>query len=141
LRRFLHKQVGRPWDKVLSEICEFIRLDSAVQSHVRDHLEDFVEIHVFEQDGILCHGHGWFLGKPLNMGRWCQFYVCPRTGLLCRIKPRKQMKPKLPIESVPLAKPVGPPGEVRWRRHELLVATLRGDQHFRQAPICRLRPR
>src|SRR4051812_32542010 len=44
LRRFLWSQVGRPWDKVFSEICQHIRLDSAVQSHVRDHLKDFVEV-------------------------------------------------------------------------------------------------
>lgn len=42
LRRYLEKQVGRPWDKVYSEICENLRADNTVQQHVRDHLKDFV---------------------------------------------------------------------------------------------------
>src|SRR5438270_13646859 len=40
LRRYLARQVGRPWDKVFSEICANISLDSAVQVHVRDHVFD-----------------------------------------------------------------------------------------------------
>jgi len=89
LRRFLEKQVGRPWDKVFAEICQHIRVDSAVQSHVRDHVFDFIEIHVTEIDGVLCHGSGWRIGRPLESGgRWMQFYVCPRTGLLRKMKAR-----------------------------------------------------
>lgn len=42
LRRYLDKQVGRPWDKVYSEICANLRADNTVQQHVRDHLKDFV---------------------------------------------------------------------------------------------------
>jgi len=40
LRRYLAKQVRRPWNKVFAEICENLRLDSVVQSHVRDHILD-----------------------------------------------------------------------------------------------------
>src|SRR5262249_44863964 len=46
LKRFLRSSVGRLWDKVFSEICEHIRVDSAVQKHVRDHLNDFVALDV-----------------------------------------------------------------------------------------------
>jgi hypothetical protein len=44
LRRFLERQVGRPWDKVFAEIAARLRADSTVQQHVRDHLKDFVAI-------------------------------------------------------------------------------------------------
>src|SRR5262245_11066334 len=44
LRRYLEHQVGRPWDKVYSEIARNLRTDSTVQQHVRDHLHDFVAI-------------------------------------------------------------------------------------------------
>lgn len=44
LRRYLEKQVGRPWNKVFSKITAHIRVDSTVQQHVRQHLEDFVAI-------------------------------------------------------------------------------------------------
>ena len=34
LRRYLLSNVGRPWDKVFSEMSEHMRLDSAVQLHI-----------------------------------------------------------------------------------------------------------
>ena len=40
LRRYLERQVGRPWDKVYSEIAAHLRVDNTVQQHVRDHLGD-----------------------------------------------------------------------------------------------------
>lgn len=78
LRRYLAGQVGRPWNKVHSEISRHLRLDSAVQSHVLDHLDDYVERHVLVIDGVLCSSSGWGIGRPLRS----LFYVCPRTGLL-----------------------------------------------------------
>ena len=69
LRRYLVKQVGRPWDKVLSEICQTLRLDSTVQRHVREHIADFVSF----------AGPTWL--RPL--------YVDSRTGLL-RLSKRKR---------------------------------------------------
>lgn len=45
LRRYLERQVGRPWDKVYSEIAERLRPSSTVQQHVRDHVGDFVNLH------------------------------------------------------------------------------------------------
>ena len=44
LRRYVDKRVGRPWDKVYSEIAAHLRVDSIVQQHVRDHLKDFVTV-------------------------------------------------------------------------------------------------
>jgi hypothetical protein len=89
LRRYLDKQVGRPWDKVFSEICAHINRNSAVQDHVRDHVEDYVAVHVLLIDGVPCNGEGGRLyGKPLHElpSRHLRWYVCPRTGLLRRVK-------------------------------------------------------
>lgn len=44
LRRYLFKQVGRPWNKVYSEFRGQLRADSTVQEHVLRHLGDFVSI-------------------------------------------------------------------------------------------------
>src|SRR4051812_46638630 len=41
LRRYLESQVGRPWDDVFAEICRYIDRGSAVQDHVRDHVEQY----------------------------------------------------------------------------------------------------
>src|ERR1700730_16624160 len=74
LRRYLERQVGRPWNKIYSEIAQRLRIDSAVQQHVRDHLRDFVAVKPRRVR------RSWSSGS----GRWWQpFYVDPRTGLLC----------------------------------------------------------
>src|SRR5437588_7713875 len=44
LRRYLEHQVGRPWNKVYSEISRHLCADNPVQQHVRDHIRDFVAI-------------------------------------------------------------------------------------------------
>lgn len=89
LRRFLLSRVGHPWDKVFSEICVHVNRNSAVQDHVRDHVAQTVAIHVVLIDGVPCSGEGADYGRPLRPGRWWHvFYVCPRTGLLRRVKER-----------------------------------------------------
>jgi hypothetical protein len=75
LRRYLERQIGRPWDQVYSEISVCLRADNAVQQHVRDHLRDFVAV------------------TPRRLARtwrstgasWHQrFYVDPEDGILKR---------------------------------------------------------
>jgi hypothetical protein len=80
LRRYLRGNVGRPWDKVFSEICHGLSVRSAVQKHVRDHLRDFVELHAEERGGQLWGGR--YTRHLLGQGWRDQLYVCPRTGLL-----------------------------------------------------------
>jgi hypothetical protein len=99
LRRYLEGQVGRPWDKIYSEIAKRLRVDNAVQQHVREQLHDFVAIHAVMD----------FAGER----RWRQdLYVDPTTGLLCRTDRLPQEKVRLrarhnrqarPVERVPLA--------------------------------------
>ncbi len=87
LRRYLDKQVGRPWDKVFSEICAHINRDSAVQDHVRDHVDQYVTRNVLLIDGVPCNGEGgWTYGTPLHRMWHRPWYVCPRSGLLRRLK-------------------------------------------------------
>lgn len=90
LRRYLEKQVGRPWNSVFAEICKNLSLDSVIQSHVRDHLKDFVETNVIETDGVLYYGTGRHRGRPLEWSRYAKLYVCPRTGILRALKNKKQ---------------------------------------------------
>lgn len=74
LRRYLESQVGRPWDKVYSEIAARLRVDSAVQQHVRDHLRDFVAVKPRRISASWRRKDLW----------WQPLYVHPTTGLLCR---------------------------------------------------------
>jgi len=103
LRRYLEKQVGRPWNKVYSEIACHLRIDSAIQQHVRDHIGDFVAVKPRRIANGWLFSHVW----------WQPLYVDSATGLLCRTdrlaeeKARRQARlnrPAPPIEHVPLGK-------------------------------------
>jgi len=90
LRRFLRGSVGKPWDKVRSEICAVISPSSTVQKHVLDHVRQFVEENPVMIDGRP-HGPAAMGGQyhPLRWHeRWPRFYVCPRTGLLREARPK-----------------------------------------------------
>ena len=96
LRRYLDSQVGRPWNKVFSEICAHIDRSSAVQDHVRDHVAEYVATHVIEVNGVPCWGEGREYGRPLGEWRLMQWFVCPRSGILKRTKVRKRSTKRPP---------------------------------------------
>jgi hypothetical protein len=82
LRRYLRSNVGRPWNKVYSEVCQRINRDSAVQFHVWQHLMMDVCTNPYVVGGDV--GRTW----------WFRFYVDPKSGLLCENKelPRWRQK-------------------------------------------------
>lgn len=127
LRRYLDKQVGRPWDKVFSEICARIDRSSAVQDHVRDHVADYVTTHVILIDGVPCNGEGgWNYGKPLHQLRFRPWYVCPRTGLLRRVKVASRKRPRRPQpEGPPPYVPVGKTLQCRFSNDAWHLVTLK----------------
>jgi len=84
LKRFLEGQVGRPWDKVWSEVCENLRPSNTVQQHVRDHIPDFVAIKTSLRDGEIWV-HDRFALKPLKETH-TKLFVDPKSGLLRRNK-------------------------------------------------------
>ena len=105
LRRYLESQVGRPWDKVYSDIAANLRVDSTVQQHVRGHLRDFVA--VTPRRNI----SGWYSSSFRGGLWWQRLYVDPVTGLLCRTdrlpeerarQCARRIKPAPPIEHVRL---------------------------------------
>ena len=77
LKRFLRKNVGRPWNNVYSELCRGLDRRRVTGLHIFEHVKDFVETSCH-----LVHGQPYSLryfgGYPV---RW--FYVHPDTGLLC----------------------------------------------------------
>ena len=78
LRRYLEKQVGKPWSKIFADVCRYLDRNSAVQDHVRDHLNDYVATRIVVINGQLCHAASYGIGRPLRS----LYYVCPRTGIL-----------------------------------------------------------
>lgn len=83
LKRFLLSRVGRAWNEVFSEICEHLKLDSVVQRHVREHLEDFVAIHVYrDEDGRVWDKPRYHF--PVAVAGRTFLYVDPDSGILIR---------------------------------------------------------
>jgi hypothetical protein len=81
LRRYLRAQVGRPWDKVFSEISVGIDRRNTVQQHIHQHIDEFIAIRVGVRDDRLID-----LGSlsSYRSGELRQeLYVDPRTGLIC----------------------------------------------------------
>lgn len=78
LRRFLRKNVGRPWDMVYSEMKESLDDRKVTGRHVFEHVDMEVETHAFiDGDGEL-YTWGYRERRPVY-----GFYVNPRTRLLC----------------------------------------------------------
>ena len=85
LKRYLGRQVGRPWNKVYSEICENLSVRSTVQQHLRDHLYECMELRaVLAEDGRILNSESH---HELCRG---ELYVHPVNGLLCRYRKGKR---------------------------------------------------
>ena len=82
LKRYLHKQIGRRWNDVFSEICACLDTGSTVKMHVREHLDDFVLRKVKrEADGTLWTAGRW--GDPESVVKsWTELYVDPDDGTI-----------------------------------------------------------
>ncbi len=109
LRRFLETNVGRPWNKIYSEICQFVDRGNVVQKHILTHLFQYVVTDVILIDGEPCRGQPHYrnYGQSLRTSDYrYQWYVCPKSGLLraSRYVPRKRREPPEPPRRVVLNK-------------------------------------
>ena len=90
LRRYLARQVGRPWRKVYAEICEHADGRSTMGDHVRLHVEHFVAQPTIGRDGEwLWRGRPFHRVAPSPRHLWQPLYVDPRDGILKRVKKAK----------------------------------------------------
>jgi hypothetical protein len=86
LRRYLHAQIGRPWNKVFSEICVGIDRRNTVQQHIHQHIRDFIATDVDVRGGQLIDLATRWGFRDSGSGIYQGLYVDPRTGL---IRPNK----------------------------------------------------
>jgi hypothetical protein len=78
LRRYLHKQVGRPWDKIWSEITQKLDSRSLTGQHIFDHIGWEVEQHAWlGDDGRVYRKRQWGAIEPVS-----GLYVHPVTRVL-----------------------------------------------------------
>jgi hypothetical protein len=78
LRKYLRKQVGRPWDVVYSELSAVLDKRSISGLHIWDHVFMEVERYVIIKNGCLFHKPRFGGYRPIS-----GLYVHPRHGLLC----------------------------------------------------------
>jgi hypothetical protein len=95
LSRWLHAQVGRPWNDVYSEACTVSHPDNYVRVHVKTHLVEFVERRTFMHNGKVCVLDTGYCGRgiiPVTERRygWNLFFVHPESGRLCAIPPKSR---------------------------------------------------
>lgn len=82
LKRYLHKQRGRRWDDVFSEICQSLDTTSTVKMHVREHVEDFIMVRIcVDRQGMWLGQHRWRGTQPLDRW-WPDLYVDPDDGII-----------------------------------------------------------
>jgi hypothetical protein len=85
LKRWLHKQVHRPWDKVYAELCSGIDRRSTVQAHIFEHIDQFVEREAVMRDGEVRVPSRWWRDRsfvPLQEAGHVELFVHPVTGIL-----------------------------------------------------------
>lgn len=101
---YLKKHVGEHWDKVNSDIHEHLKMTSAAQGHILDHIDQMVEKNAilvvkdgkevpYSSDGRYELSSGW---------RRPDFYVCPKSGVLKMTpeRPRFKYKRKHPLTKI-----------------------------------------
>ena len=86
LRRYLRSNVGRPWDKVYSEMKQHLDNRKTTGRHIFEHVEREVVLDCFETEDRKVYERSRFGGRVFPV---TGFYVHPRTRLLCWKDPGK----------------------------------------------------
>jgi hypothetical protein len=134
LRRWLHSQLGRPWNDFYSEACAVIKPDSVIRAHIKTHLLEFVERHTFMHNGKVCLLDKSYRGgvKPVTEIGWRRsvFFVHPESGLL-------QPIPRLSKRAWRAREPQ-PPRTIHWIGKNAAVHQIRGlwfECRFEVVPV------
>lgn len=97
LKGFLRKNVGRPWDKVFSELNSALQGGGTVVEHVKVHLRGYVELHPVFINGKPHDSPPYHMDGPHPLNN--TFYVDQR-GILRHAKARTRKRQKPVIEHV-----------------------------------------
>ncbi|WP_407307864.1 hypothetical protein [Acinetobacter sp.] len=87
LKNFLRESVGRPWDKVYSEITSTFDKRKVINNHILEHLFQYVELKVYIVDGKPCtlntYRNSIEKYRPITAGNpnYPTYYVDPIDGI------------------------------------------------------------
>lgn len=87
LKNFLRVNLGRPWDKIYSEITQNFDKRKVINNHILEHLFQYVELEVYIIDGkphtLSKYRYSREEYSPITYSpRYPTYYVDPRDGLL-----------------------------------------------------------
>lgn len=90
LKGYIQKNVGRPWNKVYSEMCQYLDKGKLTHAHVFTHVFQWVGRNV-----VRCEDGAY--REPHEMTSWRStyapdFYVHPKTGILMKNKRVRESK-------------------------------------------------
>jgi hypothetical protein len=88
---FIRKSVGRPWDKVYSELCKSFDKRSVINQHILDHLFQYVRVNTVLRDNKIYAIDKWGDEDPLDRTS-ARYYVHPKTGILLENRKRLSWK-------------------------------------------------
>lgn len=87
LRKWLKKNVGRPWNKIYSELRQQFKPTNTINAHIYQHLFQYVEFNVvIDDDGEVCPAHQTGYYRHLSGG---ELYVDPH-GILRKVKTKRR---------------------------------------------------
>lgn len=98
IKGFIRKNVGKPWNKIYSEICKVLDKRKVTHAHVIDHIYQWVGLTVVycsdgywrEPDNITCRLEDD--GTLTYFGSAPDYFVHPRTGILTNNKARESKR-------------------------------------------------
>jgi len=99
LRRYLERNVGRPWSKVYAEISATLDPRKATGLHILQHLRDFVSCDTWIEGRTVMVLRRWGRGGPEPV---TGLYVHPVSGLLRRAPDRKKTGRPKPVSELAL---------------------------------------
>lgn len=127
LRRYLYSQVGRAWNDVHRDMCRRIKPSNAVQSHLLDHVRQYVVVNAIWIDG---EPHDLKGRKLPNVNSEALFIVHPETGILealPKLKKYRHVPPPSRYEQVP----------VSTTRKLVKVHGIWWEVDFQKVSVCR----
>ena len=97
LRRYLVRNVGRPWSKIYGEISAVLDSRKATGFHVLQHLPDFVATDTWMEGRTIMMSRRWGGAQPVN-----GLYVHPGSGLLRRAPDPEKVGRTKPVTELSL---------------------------------------
>lgn len=87
--RWLEKQIGRPWNKVWSDLKKALPKGGELSHHLAGHVKDMVQEEVYEENKKIFYSNHmtWKHSSSVELHNDV-LYVCPRTGLLKKYQDR-----------------------------------------------------